>query len=135
MIVIDSSAVVAIMFGEPTAGALATRLAATPAGDRLMSAANYVETGTVLAGRHRIPMQAVADLDGFLAEARITLAPVDEPIAWLALQARIQFGKGFGAGARLNFGDCFAYALAKARNAPLLFVGDDFAATDVSPAL
>lgn len=51
------------------------------------------------------------------------------------MQARIRFGKGFGAAAGLNFGDCFAYALAKTRNAPLLYAGDDFRATDIASPL
>ena len=56
-------------------------------------------------------------------------------LARTAMQARIRFGKGFGAAAGLNFGDCFAYALAKAMDAPLLFIGADFSATDITPAL
>ncbi|OQW57464.1 MAG: twitching motility protein PilT [Proteobacteria bacterium HN_bin10] len=131
MIVVDSSAVVAIMFGEPEAGRLIQRLAQER--ERLLSAANYVETGTVLAGRHKTPQKALTDLDRFLSEAGIALAPVDDQTARIALHARIRFGRGFGGG-KLNFGDCFAYALAKKLDAPLLFVGDDFAATDVGPA-
>jgi ribonuclease VapC len=129
LIVVDSSAVVAIMFGEAEAGRLIQRLALER--ERLLSAANYVETGTVLAGRHKTPQKALTDLDRFLSEAG--LAPVDDQTARIALQARIRFGRGFGGG-KLNFGDCFAYALAKKLDAPLLFVGDDFAATDVEPA-
>ncbi len=119
------------MFGEPEAGRLIQRLAQER--ERLLSAANYVETGTVLAGRHKTPQKALTDLDRFLSEAGIALAPVDDQTARIALHARIRFGRGFGGG-KLNFGDCFAYALAKKLDAPLLFVGDDFAATDVGPA-
>lgn len=134
MIVVDSSAVVAILFGEPTAQALLARLAADP--DRLMSVASYVETGTVLAGRrHSDRPRAIDDLDAFLAEAGIALAPVDAAQARVALSARIRFGRGMGHGGRLNFGDAFAYALARAHDAPLLFVGDDFETTDVAIAL
>ena len=132
MIVVDSSAVVAMMLDEPDADALAIRLAAEPPGGRLISAANYVEAGTVLAGRQREPLQGVSDLDAFLVDAGIAVAPVDEALARDALQARIRFGKGFGAAAGLNFGDCFAYALAKRLKAPLLYVGDDFGATDLA---
>ena len=89
----------------------------------------------MLAGRHRDPGRGVDDLDAFLTSFGISIAPVDEALARGALQARIRFGKGFGATAGLNFGDCFAYALAKSLNAPLLYVGNDFTATDITPAL
>ncbi len=134
MIVVDSSAVVAILFGEPSASRLLERLATDP--DRRMSVASYLETGTVLAGRRRSDrIRAISDLDEFLDEAGIALAPVDVAQAHLALRARIQFGRGMGHDGPLNFGDAFSYALARANNAPLLFVGDDFGTTDVSPAL
>lgn len=135
LIVVDSSAVVAMMLSEPRAAALARRLAVAPAGTRIMSVVNYVEAGTVLAGRNRNPSQGVTDLDAFLHDFGIALAPADETVARVAMQARIRFGKGFGAPAGLNFGDCFAYALAMTRNAPLLYAGDDFRTTDVTSAL
>ncbi len=129
---IDSSAVVAILFGAASSAALAERLAADP--DRVISAASYLEVGTVLAGRRRSDrLKAIDDLDAFLNEAGIVLAPVDAAQARLALRARIVQGRGMGG--MLNFGDAFAYALAKSLDAPLLFVGDAFAATDVVPAL
>jgi ribonuclease VapC len=134
MIVVDSSAVVAILFGEASSVALAERLAADP--DRVISAASYLEVGTVLAERRRSdPLKAIDDLDAFLNEAGIVVAPVDAAQARLALRARIVHGRGMGHGGMLNFGDAFAYALAKSRDAPLLFVGDDFAATDVASAI
>jgi ribonuclease VapC len=134
MIVVDSSAIVAMLFGEASAAALAERLAADP--DRVISVVSYLETGTVLAGRRRSDrLKAIDDLDGFLGEAGIALAAVDAAQARLALTARIVHGRGLGQGGALNFGDCFAYALAKSLDAPLLFVGDDFAATDVTVAL
>jgi ribonuclease VapC len=135
MLVIDSSAIIAMMLDEPGADTIAERLAAEPHIGRLISAANYVEAGTVLAGRHRDPQEGVADLDAFLANFGIAIADLDEDAARVAMQARIRYGKGFGASAGLNFGDCFAYALAKTLNAPLLFVGNDFAQTDVESAL
>ncbi|MGH7025177.1 MAG: type II toxin-antitoxin system VapC family toxin [Caulobacteraceae bacterium] len=135
MIVVDSSAVVAMLLGETAAEACAARLAKEPRESRIMSAANYVEAGTVLAGRHADPARGVALLDELLGLAGIALAPVDEAQARLALQARVRFGQGFGAAAGLNFGDCFAYALAKLSGAPLLFLGGDFAATDIEAAL
>jgi ribonuclease VapC len=134
MMVVDSSAIVAIMFGEASSGALLARLAADP--ERVISVASYLETGTVLAGRRRADrLLAIDDLDAFLTTAGIELAAVDENQARLALRARIAHGRGMGHGGSLNFGDAFAYALAKTLDAPLLFVGDDFAATDVTPAL
>ena len=134
MIVVDSSAVVAILFGEPTAAALLDRLLADP--QRIMSVASYVETGTVLAGRQRRDrMRAIEDLDSFLDTTGIVLAPVDDYQARLAVRARIRFGRGMGNGGVLNFGDTFSYALARAHTAPLLFIGDDFGTTDVIPAI
>ncbi len=101
-----------------------------------MSVACYLEAGTVLAGRRRADRhRAIEDLDRFLDEAGISLAPVDVDQARLALHARIQYGRGMGHGGVLNFGDCFSYALAKVAEAPLLFVGDDFGTTDVAVAL
>ena len=134
MIIVDSSALVAILFGEPLAAALLARLAADP--DRVMSVASYVETGTVLAGRRLSDrLRAAEDLDRFLDEAGIGLAAIDAAQAQLALRAQIQCGRGMGHGGALNFGDAFSYALAKARGAPLLFIGDDFGTTDVVAAL
>ena len=95
MIVVDSSAVVAILFGEPSTDALLARLAADP--DRVMSVASYLETGTVLAGRRRTDRpRAIEDLDAFLGEAGIVLVPVDERQARLAFWVRITFGRGMG---------------------------------------
>ncbi len=129
-IVIDSSAIIAILLNEPERVALENRLAA--ARKREISAANYVEAGAVLAGRLRdARASAGAVLDRFLDEAAIDIVPVDGAQARLALEARIRFGKGFGHPAGLNYGDSFAYALAKHRDAPLLFVGDDFSRTDI----
>ena len=136
MIVVDSSAVVAMIFNEPDAAKLAIRLAKETTGERIMSVVNYVEAGTVLAGRHQSdPRRGIADLDAFIANFEIALAAVGEPVARLAMQARVRFGKGFRATGKLNFGDCFAYALAKTYDAPLLYTGDDFQKTDVKSAL
>lgn len=110
-------------------------MAIEPAGTRIMSVVNYVEAGAVLAGCHRNPPQGVADLDAFLHDFEIALAPADETVARIAMEARIKFGKGLGSAAGLNFGDCFAYAQAMTHNAPLLYVGDDFRATDVRSAI
>ncbi|HWA89365.1 MAG TPA: type II toxin-antitoxin system VapC family toxin [Rhizomicrobium sp.] len=133
MIVIDTSAIVAVLLKEPPAEALAERLA----GDRVrgMSTASYLETGTVLAGRTPAAAQKTIDaLERFLIDMSIDLVPVDAEQARLALRARIEYGRGFGAAAKLNFGDCFSYALAKTLSAPLLYVGGDFDGTDVARA-
>ena len=136
MIAIDTSAVIAILGAEKTAAALAKRLSKEPPGERLMSVASYVETGTVLAGRRtNKPQKALDDLDVFLAEAGIDLVDVDAAQAQIALRGRIAFGRGFRSAAKLNLGDCFSYALAKSRSAPLLYVGGDFDETDIEPAL
>lgn len=135
MVIVDASAIIAIMFEEPEAPDC---MAALQTGaSRLISAVNYVETGTVMAGRIRNGdrHEAIADLDAFLADFRIAIAPTDESLARTAMRARLDYGKGFGTRSGLNFGDCFAYALAKRYSAPLLYVGDDFALTDVQPAL
>ena len=87
-------------------------------------------------GRRRSDrINAIDDLDAFLTEAEIFLAPIDEAQARLALHARIVYGRGMGHGGSLNFGDTFSYALAKSLNCPLLFIGDDFTTTDITSAL
>jgi len=134
MIVVDSSAVLAILFREPSSAELRIRLAADP--ERVLSVASYLEAGTVLAGRRRSDrLRAIADLDAFLVEAGIRLVPVETAHAAIALRARIVHGRGMGHGGRLNFGDAFSHALAKSLDAPLLFVGDDFTKTDVRSAM
>ena len=134
MIVVDSSALIAVLFGEPQAKVLIDRLALER--DRYLSVVSYVETGTVIAGRmRRNPAGAVPVLDGLLTELEVTVRSVDETQMRLAIRARIEHGRGFGASAGLNFGDCFAYALAKVLDVPLLFVGDDFGRTDLRSAL
>jgi ribonuclease VapC len=134
LIVVDSSAVVAIILREAPADRLADRILAE-AGS-LISVANYVESGQVLAQRQvsDIP-RALSEFHTLLDKLDISLAPVDEAQARIALEARIKYGRGFGHPARLNYSDCFAYALAKVRNLPLLYVGDDFTHTDIVSAL
>jgi ribonuclease VapC len=96
-----------------------------------MSAGNYVEAVMVLEGRR---LGSREDLDEWLALRRVEIVPVDLPLARLAADAFVRFGRGRHP-AGLNYGDCFAYALAKHLRAPLLFKGDDFARTDIQPAL
>ena len=135
MMIVDASAIIAIMFEEPEAPDC---MAALQTGaSRLISAVNYVEAGTVMAGRIKTGdrHEAIADLDAFLADFRIAIASTDESLARAAMRARLDYGKGFGTRGGLNFGDCFAYALAKRHSASLLYVGGDFALTDVQSAL
>ena len=127
--IVDSSAVLAILFQEPDAERFSQALAAAPA---RISAASVVETGIVLNAK-RGP-EAEDDFDELLDRMRFSIEPVTAEHARLARRAFRVFGKG-NHPAGLNFGDCFAYALAKATGEPLLFKGDDFARTDVVPAL
>jgi len=106
--------------------------AVVDAADRRLSAANFVEVGAVIDGAGD-PV-ASRRYDDLLRAARVTIIPVTETQARLARQAYRDFGKGSGHPARLNFGDCFAYALAKELSEPLLFKGDDFMHTDVIAA-
>ena len=135
MMVVDSSAIIAILFDEPEGPACIKALEV--ASPRLVSAVNYVETGTILAGRLKQGRRskAVDILDEFLATSGIDIAPVDEAVARAALRARLDYGRGFGTRGGLNFGDCFAYALAARHSAPLLYAGNDFAVTDIESAL
>ena len=71
----------------------------------------------------------------FLHDFDIAIASVNDELARIAPAARIRYGRGFGASAGLNFCDCFAYALARTRTAPLLYIGDDFVQTDITSAL
>jgi ribonuclease VapC len=125
--VIDSSAIVAILFDEPERARFNEQIAA--ATTRLMSAANRVEATLVIEGRKRDAGQA--DLELFLREAGIKIVAVTPDQAELACDAFRHYGRGRHA-ASLNFGDCFAYALAKATGEPLLCKGDDFAQTDIT---
>ena len=97
-----------------------------------MSAASYLESGVVLDSR-RDPVLS-RSLDDFLDIAEVEIEPVTAEQARIAREAYRDFGKGSGHPAQLNFGDCFAYALAKSTDEPLLFVGLDFSHTDVTAA-
>lgn len=129
MIVVDTSAVVAVLAGEAGAERVLDVLASSSSAR--MAAASYLECGIVVAAR--FGDDGVHDLRLFLHEARIDVAATDREQADLALDAWSRYGKGRHP-AGLNYGDCFAYALAVASAAPLLFVGEDFARTDVAVA-
>ncbi len=123
----DSSALIAILRQESDAAAFAKAL--ERASIRRISAGTYIETGLVIDGsRNPISSRAYDDL---LAEGHFIIEPVTATQARIAREAYRDFGKGSGHPAKLNFGDCFAYALAKELNEPLLFKGDDFKRTDV----
>jgi ribonuclease VapC len=130
-VILDTSALIAILRAEPEASACAEAIES--AGARRLSAASYVEVGAVIdrAG------DAIASrrVDELLALAGIGIEPVTASQAQIAREAYRDFGKGSGHPAGLNFGDCFSYALAKAMGEPLLFKGGDFQHTDVASAL
>jgi ribonuclease VapC len=130
VIAVDSSAVIAIFRQEDDAEHYARSIATDD--DPVMSAANLVETSIVLRGLKKItPEKAERWLDDFVKAAGIRIEPVTSDQAQMARSAHLRFGKGTGHGAGLNYGDCFAYALAKAMDAPLLCKGNDFRLTDI----
>ena len=128
--IVDASALVAILRDEPDAKAFATAIA--DADCRRLSAANYLETAIVIDGS-RNPI-ASRHFDELLREAGIVIEAVTEEQAKIAREAYRDFGRGSGHPAGLNFGDCFAYALAKALREPLLFKRDDFVHTGIAGA-
>lgn len=127
--IIDTSAIIAILRDEPDASAFAGAIAR--ASKRRVSAMNYVEGAAVIdASRDPIASRRFDDL---FREAELLIEAVTEPQARIAREAYRDFGKGRHR-AGLNLGDCFAYALAKVTREPLLFKGEDFSRTDVEPA-
>jgi len=130
MIVIDTSAVIAILNDEPERRTF--NEAIEKAETCLISSATFVEISMVLEASKGF--EGVRDFDLFIARAGIKLADVDTEQAEIARTVFRKFGKGHHV-AKLNFGDCFSYALAKAYDAPLLFKGNDFSQTDVKRAV
>ena len=127
--IIDTSAILSILLREPDAERFARAI--TAASSRRISAATLLETTIVLESRSG--SAASRQLDAFLRRAQIELEPVTPEQAQTARQAWRRFGKG-NHPAGLNFGDCFAYALAEATREPLLFKGGDFELTDIPAA-
>jgi ribonuclease VapC len=129
-VIIDASAILAILFEESEGDRFldAIRRERT----RFISPVNLVEAG-IKADDPRHPAKGPA-LDALLSTMKIEIAPITAEQSRIAREAYRMYGKGFHR-ARLNLGDCFAYALAKARREPLLFKGDDFSKTDVEAAL
>jgi ribonuclease VapC len=126
-LVVDTSAVVAIILGELGGDQLAAHLEGAVA--RLMPAAIRVELGIVIEARLWPAGQDI--VDRFLRDAKIDIVPVDADLADRAMSGWRRYGKGRHR-AGLNFGDCFTYALAERTGHPVLCVGDDFAATDIA---
>ena len=124
--VIDTSALVAILQNESERRAF--NVAIEAAETRSMSSASFVEASIIIESRYG--PDGIRDLDLFISKAQISLVSVDPDHAYIARNAFRQYGKGRHP-AGLNFGDCFAYALAKALGEPLLFKGDDFTQTDI----
>jgi ribonuclease VapC len=128
--IVDTSAIVAILKYEPGSIALLNKL--NSAESAHLSAASYLETAIVLDGRHDPVLSA--GLDELIGETGIVIEPVTEAQAKIARQAYRDYGKGSGHQANLNYGDCFSYALARDKREPLLYMGDDFIHTDLRPA-
>jgi ribonuclease VapC len=130
MIAIDTSAVIAILLGEPERAAFNSFIAQNqPA---VISAVSLQEAGMVM--RSRKGAHGVKDLFDWIKVLRIQVAAYDEPQSRMAIDAFGTYGKGMGTAAKLNMGDCASYALAKTLGVPLLFKGNDFTATDITPA-
>jgi ribonuclease VapC len=129
--VIDSSALIALLLGEPETADFVAVIAT--ASSRLVSASSYLETAIVMMGRSG--PDAVEKLDRLLHELSIDVISFTREQADLATAAYRQYGRGSGHAAGLNFGDCFSYALAKVTGEALLFKGNDFSLTDLAPAV
>ena len=129
--IVDSSALVAIIHGEPGYERLQRQIVFAAKPPR-MSSVNFLETAIVIDGK-RDP-KASRKLDDLIKELEIELIDFTPEHARLARAAYRDFGKGSGHPAKLNFGDCMAYALAQSEREPLLYVGDDFTHTDLEAA-
>jgi len=130
-VIIDTSALIAILRAEPDASEMAHAI--EKAQSRRISAANWLETAVVI-DASRDPV-ASRRFDELVQTAELHVEPVTRDQARVARDAYRDFGKGSGHKASLNFGDCFAYALAKTTGEALLFKGNDFGHTDITPAL
>jgi ribonuclease VapC len=129
-VIVDSSALLAILQEEPEAERLLRAIAV--ARPRLLSTANFLETSIVIESRYG--SEGGRDLDLLIAKLEIDVVAFTRKQADIARRAYRAFGKGVD-WAGLNFGDCFAYALATDTGAPLLFKGDDFTRSDVTAAV
>lgn len=127
--IVDSSALMSIVNDEPGADRL---LRAAASGPCRMSVATWLEVSIVADARSTAHGQR---LDKIIEALAIEVVPVSTREGEVARVAYRRYGRGSGSTARLNYGDCFAYALSVTTGEPLLFTGDDFAETDVAPAL
>ena len=125
--VIDTSAIIAVLLSEANATSIARAIES--GSPRLLSAANFLEASIVIESRKG--EAGGRELDLLLYRAEIEVVAVDQDQAEIARLAWRRFGKGRHP-AGLNYGDCFAYALAKTRRLPLLFQGNDFSQTDIA---
>jgi len=130
-VIVDSSALMAIVLDEPDADALLRAL--SQAQVRKISVATWVEVHLVVESLGQHPAVA-SRFEDLMLRLKLDIVAVDVNMAWIARKANLTYGKGHHP-ARLNFGDCFSYALAKRDNEPLLFKGNDFSQTDIVPAL
>ncbi|MGB0513353.1 MAG: type II toxin-antitoxin system VapC family toxin [Wenzhouxiangellaceae bacterium] len=128
--IIDTSALVSIFFGEPEQETFVRTIHA--AEDCRISVVNHLELFMVI--EHRGGAEQSRQVDHFLDRARISIEPVTLEQGQIARQAFLDFGKGRHP-AGLNFGDCFAYALARISDRPLLYKGQDFARTDIAASV
>lgn len=128
--IVDSSAIVAILKNEPDAGFYSDILAGTVR--KLMAAPTYLETSIVMLGRKGAA--ANAELVWFIQRSGIAIVPFSPDAARAAVEAFIRYGKGRHP-AGLNFGDCISYAMARTEIMPLLFKGNDFRLTDIEAAV
>jgi ribonuclease VapC len=129
--IIDTSAVIAILKNEPEAEVLSEAIEAAKV--VRISAASYLESNIVV-GRYKDPILTVR-LEEILDNPRLQIEPVTVAQARIARQAYRDYGRASGHPANLNFGDCFSYALARDKREPILYKGDDFVHTDLRSAL
>lgn len=127
MIVVDTSALMSLLLSEPSADRIAEILASE---DQIVLSAGTLAEALIVAARRGVSEEMTQLLDGLGVEVET----LDAARAHAVADAYAAWGRGVSQ-AGLNFGDCFAYVVAKAHNAPLLFVGDDFSKTDVTPAV
>jgi ribonuclease VapC len=128
--VIDTSALLAILLSEPEADALVGAIVS--AETRLVAAPTLVEAAAVMVARKGPPGEVA--LDALLQRLEIQVVPMSPEAAAFARAAYARYGRGVGSPGVLNYGDCLAYGVARAAGEPLLFKGDDFARTDIERA-
>jgi ribonuclease VapC len=129
--VIDTSALVALLLDEAETTQFVSAIAAAPV--RLLSAASYLETAIVITAR--LGPQARGEFDPLIQDLSIDIVPFTREQASFAAAGFDQYGRGRGHAAGLNYGDCFTYGLAKLTGEPVLFKGNDFSRTDITVVL